>query len=137
MAELIWDDAVITYNSVVLSDRGNQVTINMGRESKDRSTFGGGSRISKPGLKTVDVSIKFLQDFAASEVDATIYAAWAAKTEATLSVKMTSAAVSATNPQYSGTMYVETYPVGGSHGEMAETTVGFKLAADDWDRVTS
>ena len=76
------------------------------------------------GLKSGQLSIEFLQDFAASEVDATLFPLLGTTTS--FVVKPTSGAVSATNPSYSGNVLVNQHiPVANAVGELATMSVAF------------
>src|SRR3990167_515061 len=89
------------------------------------NTHGGNTAKVRSGLEEWTLNVTFLQDFAASEVDATLDAlggvghagfnviAGADKTNA----------VSATNPRYSGNAIMSSYrPLGGPHGSNLEAT---------------
>lgn len=76
------------------------------------------------GLKSGNLSIEFQQDFAASEVDATLWPLLGSTTA--FEVKPTSGAVSSTNPKYSGNVLVNQHiPVANAVGELATMSVSF------------
>jgi hypothetical protein len=76
------------------------------------------------GLKSGTLSIDFQQDFAASEVDATMWPLFGSTT--TFEIKPTSSAVSSTNPSYSGSILVNQHiPVANAVGELATSSVSF------------
>ena len=82
------------------------------------------------GLATWSVSVEFLQDYAASKVDATLQPLLGIGTTAALVIKPTSGSVSATNPSYSGTGILESYnPVGGAVGDQAMASATFQSAS--------
>jgi hypothetical protein len=82
------------------------------------------------GLGDATITVGFFQDFAAASVDATLWPLYANKTNFTMVVKPTSAAVSATNPSYTMTAVLPTYnPLAGSVGEASTTQIGFRNAA--------
>ena len=79
-------------------------------------------RSRKGGLKDGSISLEFNSDFAASEIDATLFPILA--TTVAFVVKPTSSAVSATNPSYSGNCLVTQHvPVGNAVGDLATTSV--------------
>jgi len=76
------------------------------------------------GLKSGTLSIDFQQDFASSEVDATLFPLLGTTTA--FVIKPTSGSVSATNPSYSGSVLVNQHiPVANAVGELATMSVSF------------
>lgn len=136
MTQLILKDANVTINSVDLSDHVKEVTVNYEAETQDDTVMGDNTRSMAGGLKNWSIDVNFVQDFAASEVDQTLFTLVGSTT--TVSVYPdNSAAVSGTNPQFSGTGLLTTYPpLGNAVGDLAETSVTF-VAAGDLSRNTS
>ena len=127
MATLAFTDAVITINSVNLSTFANQVSITYEGEAQDETAFGDTTRINKGGLLNWTMEVTFHQDFAVGGVDATMFSL--VNTTTTVSVKPTSAATSATNPDYNGTGYIQNYqPFSNSVGELASATISILSA---------
>ncbi len=117
MTTHVLTDASVVVNSVDLSDHVQQVVVTLNRETQDDTAMGNTARSNSAGLKAAALSITFLQDFAASEVDATLWSLYDAGTEHTVVVKSTSAAVGATNPTYTLTGFISSYaPIGGQVG---------------------
>ncbi|SET43486.1 radical SAM protein [Nonomuraea wenchangensis] len=125
MATFVYTDAVVTINSVDLSDHVTKATLKIDVEDKDTTAFGGnGWKTRLGGLKEGTVELEFNQDFAASEVDATLWPLIGTVTSIT--IKPTSGSVSATNPEYSGSVLVKEYsPLDGSVGDVAKTSVSW------------
>jgi hypothetical protein len=125
MAQLVLTNASITINSIDLSDRANSVELNYEVDSVEVTAFGDTGHKFTGGLQNNTCTIEFMQDFAASEVEATIYPL--VGTQTTVVIKPTSAAVSATNPSYtlSGTFLASHTPVAGAVGELAMTSLTF------------
>jgi len=126
MAQIVLTDASITVNSVDLSSRTNQVTINYEKEAVESTAFGDSGRKFVAGLQNVTVDIELQQDFAASNVEATVFPL--VGTSTTIVIKPTSSAVSATNPSYTvSNTYLATHtPVNGQVGELATTSLSFQ-----------
>jgi hypothetical protein len=124
MAQIVLTNADITVNGVVLSDRANSVELNYEIESVEVTAFGG-NRSFVGGLQNNTITIEFMQDFAASEVEATIFPLVGQQT--TVTVRPSAAATSATNPLYtvSGTFLSSHTPVSGAVGELAMTSLSF------------
>jgi hypothetical protein len=125
MAKIVLTNASITVNSVDLSDQANSVTINYEIDSVESTTFGSTGHTFVGGLQNITVDISFMQDFAATEVDATIFPL--VGTTTTLVIKPTSSAVSATNPSYTITgAYLGAHtPLNAAVGEMSMTELSF------------
>ena len=125
MAVLVLTDADITVNGVVLSDRANSVTLNYEIDSVETTAFGSVGHKFTGGLQNNSCDIEFMQDFAATETEATIYPL--VGTTTTVTVRGSSAATSATNPLYtlSGTFLAAHTPVAAAVGELAMTSLSF------------
>ena len=125
MAVLVLTDADITVNGVVLSDRANSVTLNYEIDSVETTAFGSVGHKFTGGLQNNSCDIEFMQDFAATEVEATIFPL--VGTTTTVTVRGTSGATSATNPLYtlSGTFLAAHTPVAAAVGELAMTSLSF------------
>ena len=125
MAKLVLTDAFITINSVQLSDHANSVTLNYEIDSVETTAFGSTGHTFTGGLQNLSVEVALMQDYAATNVEATIYPL--VGTTTTLVIKATSGATSATNPQYTitGAYLAAHTPVAGAVGELAMTTLSF------------
>lgn len=125
MAVLSLKDASITINSVVLGDHANSVTVNYEVDQLEVTAFGSVGHIFTGGLQNNSVEVVLMQDYAASNVEATIYPL--VGTVTVLAIKATSSATSATNPLYTITnAYLAAHtPVAGAVGEIAMTTLSF------------
>ncbi|MGW3808855.1 radical SAM protein [Micromonospora sp. NPDC005113] len=127
MGSFAFTDAVVTVGGTDLSDHVRQVTINVSADQLDDTAMGDLFRSRIGGLKDWTVSIEFNQDFAASEVDATLWPLLGTTTAVT--VKATSASTSATNPLYSGSVLVSGYnPLGNGVGDLATTSITWQGA---------
>jgi hypothetical protein len=135
MTTLVLTDASVVINSVDLSDHVRSVTINYSADMVEDTNMGDDTHTMLGGLKNWSMDIEFAQDYAAGEVDATLFAL--VGTSFTIDVKPTSGAVSATNPKYTGTGILESYnPVSGSIGDLATASVTVQ-AAGTLSRATS
>lgn len=129
MATLILKDMDIVINGVNLSDHVMSGTINYEAELQDETAMGDDSRTRLAGLKNYSLDITFQQDFASGSVDATLFPLVGVDTSVV--IKPTSAAVSVTNPSFSGTAILESYPImGNAVGELAQVSVTFQGDGD-------
>jgi len=125
MAVLVLTDASITINSVALGDHSNTVTLNYEKDSVEVTAFGMTGHKFTGGLQNNSLDIELMQDFAAANVEATIFPL--VGTQTTVVIKPTSGAVSATNPSYTltDTFLAAHTPVAGAVGELAMTSLSF------------
>lgn len=129
MAKVVLNNASITINSIDLSDHIASVTITTEVADIPTTAFGATAIERVGGLKDNSVQLDFHQDFAASEVEATIYPLIGTTT--TVLVKPTSGAVSATNPSYSMTALVTSWtPIAGAVGELLTASVTWPVSGE-------
>lgn len=125
MAVLVLTNAYISVNSVVLSDHGNSVTVNYEVDQIETTAFGDLGHKFTGGLQNNSVEMVLNQDFAAANVEATIYPL--VGTTTTIVVKPNGATTGATNPSYTiSNAYLSAHtPISGAVGELAQTTLTF------------
>ena len=116
---------VVTLNAVDLSDQVTAATINQTFDELETTSMGGnGSHTFVKGLESSTVTLDFLNSYAASEVATTLQSAYG--TTVALTIKTTSAVVSATNPEYQTTVLVNNLtPVSGSVGDLSTQSITF------------
>ena len=124
MAIYLSNGVVVTLNSVVLSDHVTSATINRSFDELEVTAMGDTAHKFVKGLEASTITLDFLNDTAASNVNATLQAAWG--TTVTLTLKQTSAAVSATNPLFSTTVLVNnTQDINGAVGDISSQSLTF------------
>jgi hypothetical protein len=116
---------VVTLNSVLISDQVTAVTINQTFDELETTSMGGnGAHTFVKGLESSTVTIDFLNSYAAAEVATTLQSAYG--TTVPLIIKVTDAAVSATNPEYQTTILVNNLtPVNGAVGDLSTQSITF------------
>jgi hypothetical protein len=126
MAKIVLTDAYINIGGTTLSQFANSVTLTYEKEAIEVTAFGSTGRTFQAGLQNISCEVAFMQDFAATEVEATVYPI--VGTTTTVVIKPTSGAKSSTNPEYTITgAYLATHtPVAGTVGEVATTTLTFQ-----------
>jgi len=128
MATFVYTDASVVVNSVDLSDHVKSCTLNYEAEMLDDTVMGDTTRSNIAGLLNWSIDVEFLQDFASAKVDATLFTLVGAAAF-TVTVKPTSASVSATNPSFSGSAVLESYPpMSGSVGDLETASATFRSA---------
>ena len=124
MAIFLSNNVVVTLNSVALSDHVTSATINRSFDELEVTAMGDTAHKFVKGLEASTITLDFLNDTAASNVLATLQAAWG--TTVALTLKQTSAAVSATNPLYSTTVLVNnTTDINGAVGDISTQSITF------------
>jgi hypothetical protein len=124
MAVYLNNTVVVTLNSVVLSDHVTSATINRVFDELEVTAMGDTAHKFVKGLEASTITLDFLSDTAAANVNATLQAAWG--TTVPITLKQTSAAVSATNPLYSTTILVNnTTDINGAVADMATQSITF------------
>jgi len=124
MAVYLNNTVVVTLNSVVLTDHVTSATINRTFDELEVTAMSDTSHKFVKGLESSTITLDFLSDTAAANVNATLQAAWG--TTVPITLKQTSAAVSATNPLYSTTILVNnTTDINGAVGDIATQSITF------------
>jgi len=125
MAVKVLTNALVTINAIDLSTKSNSVTLNYEIDSVEVTAFGDGGHKFTGGLQNVSVDVVFMQDFAASLVEATIFPL--VGTTTTLVLRADAGVVSVTNPTYTitGAYLASHTPVAGSIGELMTTSLSF------------
>lgn len=130
MAKFVLKNAFITVDGVNLSDHISSVTIETTFDEQDGTAFGSTYKEILQGLGDATITISVFQDFAAASVDATLWPLSQSGATFPVAVRATSAAVSATNPQYNMTGVLLNYsPIAGEVGQMSKTDVTIRNGA--------
>ena len=124
MAIFLSNGVVVTLNSVALSDHVTSATINRSFDELEVTAMGDTAHKFVKGLEASTITLDFLNDTAASNVLATLQAAWG--TTVPLTLKQTSAVISATNPEYQTTVLVNnTTDINGSVADISTQSITF------------
>jgi hypothetical protein len=124
MAIYLSNTVQVTLNSVALTDHVTSATINRAFDELEVTAMGDTAHKFVKGLEASTITLDFLSDTAAANVNATLQAAWG--TTVPLTLKQTSAATSATNPLYSTTILVNnTTDINGAVADIATQSITF------------
>ena len=124
MAIFLSNGVVVTLNSVDLSDHVTSATINRSFDELEVTAMGDTAHKFVKGLEASTITLDFLNDTASANVLQTLQAAWG--TTVTLTLKQTSAAISATNPEYQTTVLVNnTTDINGAVGDISTQSITF------------
>lgn len=127
MAFMVLTSEYVALNGTDYSDFVRKAELKVEVEDKDVTTFGSsGWNESLGGLKSGEISIEFLQDFASGELDDDMWALLG--TVVTFEVRPTSSAVGTSNPKYTGSVLVNGWnPITGGVGDEATVSVSFPV----------
>lgn len=132
MARIVLTNVKVEVGAVDLSDHVASVTLSTTYDVLETTAFAGGNVPSAAktriaGLADNSVTLEFHQDFAAGEVEATIYPLLG--TSAAVKVKPnTSGATAADNPEYQfDALISEWTPLNGAVGELATASVTWPI----------
>jgi len=125
MAVFVLKDASLTVNAVSLSSYVQSISLDFAVDAVSVDSMGNNGHQFVGGLQNNSVTVTLNQDFAASQVAATLDALVGSTT--TVVIKPTSSAVGATNPSYtiSNAFLAGTQPVNGAVGDLAQMSVTF------------
>lgn len=138
MAKFVMLTCQVLVNGVDFTDHVSSVEVNLQKKSVDTTNFSGGGFEQTQGLRTDTFTLNFQQDFAAAQVDATLYPLYNNGTEFTVEVRPTTGARSATNPAYVGTCILLDYkPLTGKPGQLSQSKVKFPSQRTGITRQTS
>lgn len=130
MAKFVLKNAVVTVNSVDLSNHISSVTIETSFDDVDVTAFGGTYKEIIQGMGDATITLAFWQDFQAASVDATLWPLSQSGATFPVTVKPTNAGVSATNPRYDMTGVLLSYnPIDGAVGDASTTDVTIRNGA--------
>jgi len=122
MAVYLSNGVVLTVNAVDLSNLVSSVTINRSFDELEVTAMGDSGHKFVKGLEASSITIDFFNDEATSKTLQTLNSVWGTST--TVTVKQTSAAVSATNPLYTMSCLVNnTTPINGDVASLSTQSV--------------
>jgi hypothetical protein len=138
MAKLVLRDCYVVVNGTNFSDHVSSCEINMSKDEVETTNFSGSGRERVHGLQDNSFTVTFQQDFGAASVDSVLFPLWNGESEFVVELRPTSAAVSASNPKYTGTcILLEYQPLSGDVGDLSETEVTFNVQRGTFTRATS
>jgi hypothetical protein len=128
MAKIVATNVVVKIGGVDLSQYVSNVSLSSSADAIEVTSFSSaGARERVSGLKDNSVTIDFMQDYAASAVEATVYPL-IGSTAISFEILPNGTAVSATNPKYTGSLIVVDWtPVAGAVGELLTASVTWPI----------
>lgn len=127
MAIFVATDYNVTINGQNYSANLTQAELAIEADDVETTAFGSTFRTRIGGLKSASVNFQFNQDFGASGLDSVFFPLLG--TQATVVIKPTGTAVSATNPTYTFNALVTQYtPISASVGDLATFSVSWPVS---------
>lgn len=123
MAPMVLFNEFIEINAASMAGWAKQGALAMEAAALDSSVFGDGWTKNTGGMKSGTLTLEFLDDFDASQLDALLWPLFG--TVVTFKVRPDAAVVGTGNPQYSGSVLINQHNVGGSLGELAAKSLTF------------
>ncbi|MFF5977174.1 hypothetical protein ACFY7C_37380 [Streptomyces sp. NPDC012769] len=125
MPMMVLTSEYVALNGVDLSEYARKAELAVEVEEKDVTTYtSAGWKVVLGGLKSGELGCEFLQDYAATRIDSIIWPLLG--TVVSFEVRPTNAAVSASNPKYTGSVLIKEWkPIEGSVGDEATSGVSF------------
>jgi len=123
MATEVWDNAFLSIGGTDMSSHIKSLSFNYQAAELDDTAMGDDTRSRKGGLKDWSFTVAWHEDFAAGQVDATMFPL--VGTNPAIIARPDTAAVGAANPQFAGTGFIPSYGFGGSVGDLlpADTSI--------------
>jgi hypothetical protein len=126
MAVYLSNGVVLTVNAVDLSSLVSSVTINRSFDELEVTAMGDQGHKFVKGLEASSITIDFFNDEATAKTLQTLNSVWGTST--TVTVKQTSAVVSATNPLYTMSCLVNnTTPINGDVASLSTQSVTWNV----------
>lgn len=128
MATLVFTDCYVSINSVNISDHVKSASLTFSAAMLDDTVMTKTTKSNKPGLLEWGLDVEVLNDYAAGNIDATMFALIGAAAFA-IEVRPTSGARSTSNPGYTGNAVLASYdPITAKVGDLASAKLSFKCA---------
>ena len=127
MAVFALTSVTCTVNSVDYTDHLKSAVLAVDAAQLDTTDFASAGWTEViGGLKSGTLTLNFMDDVAASDVDEELWAL--VGTVVAYTVKPTSAAISTSNPEYQGSVLVTSHSIGGGVGELAAKSVTWPIS---------
>ncbi|MEV8395917.1 MULTISPECIES: hypothetical protein [unclassified Streptomyces] len=125
MAKMVLLAAFVSIGGNDLSDYARKAELSVEVEDKDVTTYTSlGWKVVLGGLKSGELGLEFLQDVAATKIDALMWPLLGSVVP--FVVRLDSAPKSASNPEWSGNILINGWnPIEGGVGDEASVSVGY------------
>jgi hypothetical protein len=125
MAIFLQNNVGVKINSVDLSDHITSVTLTQNYDELEVTALGDSAHKFVKGLEASQLTLNFLNDFAAASVQATLQSSYGTTVTAVL-LPVKGTAVSATNPLYTVSILINNLtPLNGAVGDISNSSMTF------------
>ena len=129
MAKIVLTTPSVTVGGVDLSSWITNITLDTKYDIIDTTAYGSTAKTRVAGLADNNITLDFIQDFATTSVEATIYALLGTAT--TIVVQPVSGAASTTNPKYTVSALVSDWtPLKGAVGQLSTASVTWPISGN-------
>lgn len=111
MAKELLKNCVVTIDGYPLNNLANQVSITMDAEMVETTGFTDANRTYVKSFTSWSVTIGFFDDFADNALNEKVFDWALLNTPVPITIKKSNAAVSVTNPQFSGNVWFQNVPL--------------------------
>lgn len=128
---LVLTDAKVTINDGTVKDISQyvkSVTLDISASEHQTTTMGAGAHTRVAGLKDGSVAIDFVDDFATGNIDSILWSVFNAGSNVAMTVRTSSAAISASNPEFRFNVCPTAYSLGGEVDSLAEKSVTYPIS---------
>jgi predicted secreted protein len=117
---------VVTINSVDVSAYCKNATLALDVNQLDTTDFASGGWTEMiGGLKSGTLSLEIMDDVADDQIDEDFYALLG--TVVAFTVKLNNAGISVNNPEYQGSVLINSHSIGGAVGDLATKSYSFPI----------
>jgi len=110
-------------NGTDISTDCKGITLSIDVAELDTTTMGSTYQGVIGGVKSGSLAIEVVDDIAAAAIDSVLFPLIG--TVVAFVVRVDSAAVGASNPEFTGSVLIQSYQIGGSHGDLAMKSLTF------------
>ena len=127
MAKIVLTSPSVTIGGVDLSSWITNISLDTKYDIIDTTSYGSTAKTRVAGLADNSITLDFIQDFATSAVEATIYPLLGTTT--TIIVQPVSGSASTTNPKYTVSALVSDWsPLKGAVGQLSTASVTWNIS---------
>jgi hypothetical protein len=125
MAKSVIQSRFVSIGTADISNALSGASLEITLDEVDKTSLSsGGYREVAAGLRSGSVTLNFMQDYAAGAIDSLLFPLIG--TEATVTIRSSSATVSSSNPSYSAVCLITGYaPISGAVGDLATFDVTY------------
>lgn len=118
MGSIVLKNARVELNGTAFNAKSVSINIDI-PELEGTDFASGGWKEIAAGIRSWSADVQLKADFADNALDELVWAIIAGEAAVPLKVRPTSAAISASNPEFQGSVILTSYKIGGAVGEVA------------------